>query len=79
MKDKEYLSRITVENNEIVEKKITWEIPYNDTNLDDWLQGFLTCMIGITFNETQVLEGMKAFAEERLPEENFNDIDNKFE
>lgn len=77
MKDKEYLSRITVENNEIVEKKITWEIPYNDTNLDDWLQGFLTCMIGITFNENQVLEGMKAFAEERLPEENFNDTDNK--
>ena len=77
MKDKEYLSRITVENNEIVEKKITWEIPYNDANLDDWLQGFLTCMIGITFSENQVLEGMKEFAEERLPEENFNDIDNK--
>ena len=73
MKDKEYLSRITVENNEMNEKKVVWEIPYNDANLDDWLHGFLTCMVGITFNEQQVLRGMKEFAEERLPDENSGD------
>jgi len=73
MKDKEYLSRITVENNEMNEKKVVWEIPYNDANLDDWLQGFLTCMVGITFNEKQVLRGMKEFAEERLSDENSGD------
>lgn len=69
MNNKEYLSRITVENNEMHEKKITWEIPYNDANLDDWIHGFITCMVGITFNEQQVLRGMKEYAEERLPEE----------
>ena len=72
MKDKEYLSRITVENNEMNEKKVVWEIPYNDANLDDWLHGFLTCMVGITFNEQQVLRGMKEFAEERLPKDDEN-------
>lgn len=72
MRDKEYLSRITVENNEMNEKKIVWEIPYNDANLDDWLHGFLTCMVGITFNEQQVLHGMKEFAEERLPKDDEN-------
>lgn len=66
----EYLSRITVENNEVNEKKIVWEIPYNDATLDDWLQGFLACMVGITFSETTVLKGMLEFAEERLPAEN---------
>ena len=72
MKDKEYLSRITVENNEMNEKKVVWEIPYNDANLDDWLHGFLTCMVGITFNEQQVLREMKEFAEERLPKDDEN-------
>lgn len=69
MNNKEYLSRITVENNEIHEKKIVWEIPYNDANLDDWIHGFITCMVGITFNEQQVLRCLKKYAEERLPEE----------
>jgi len=67
--DKEYLSRMTVENNEMHEKKITWEIPYNDANIDDWIHGFVTCMVGITFNEQQVLEAMRDYAEERLPQE----------
>lgn len=72
MNNKEYLSRITVENNEMHEKKIVWEIPYNDANLDDWIHGFITCMVGITFNEEQVLRGMKEYAEERLPKEKDN-------
>ena len=62
----EYLSRITVENNEIHEKKVIWEIPYNDANLNDWIHGFVTCMVGITFSEDQVIRGMKEYAEERL-------------
>jgi hypothetical protein len=75
MNNKEYLSRITVENNEVHEKKIVWEIPYNDATLDDWLHGFLTCMVGITFSEETVLRGMRDFVEERLPvdEENVDD------
>ena len=67
--DKEYLSRMTVENNEVHEKKIVWEIPYNDANLDDWIHGFVTCMVGITFSENQVLEAMRDYAEERLPQD----------
>lgn len=67
--DKEYLSRMTVENNEMHEKKIVWEIPYNDANLDDWIHGFVTCMVGITFSENQVLEAMRDYAEERLPQD----------
>lgn len=78
MNNKEYLSRITVENNEMHEKKIVWEIPYNDANLDDWIHGFITCMVGITFNEEQVLRGMKEYAEERLPKEK-DDQDYLFE
>ena len=67
--EKEYLSRMTVENNEVHEKKVIWEIPYNDANLEDWIHAFVTCMVGITFNEQQVLEGMLEYAEERLPNE----------
>jgi len=65
----ERLSRITVENNEVHEKKIIWEIPYNDANLDDWIHGFITCMVGITFNEEQVLKGMRDYANERLDDD----------
>ena len=65
----ERLSRITVENNEVNEKKITWEIPYNDANLDDWIHGFITCMVGITFNEEQVLRGMRDYVNERLDDD----------
>lgn len=69
----EYLSRITVENNEVNEKKIIWEIPYNDANLEDWIHGFVTCMVGITFNENQVLEGMREYVNERLPEKYYEE------
>ena len=69
MNEEKYLSRMTVENNEVHEKKVVWEIPYNDANLEDWIHAFVTCMVGITFNEQQVLEGMLEYAEERLPKE----------
>ena len=76
MNNKEYLSRIIVENNEMHEKKITWEIPYNDANLDDWIHGFITCMVGITFNEEQVLRGMRDYANERLNDDEYEDDQN---
>ena len=64
-----HLSRITVENNELHEKKVIWEIPYNDATLQDWIHGFVTCMVGITFPYENVLEGLKNYAEDWLDDE----------
>jgi len=78
MNNEKYLSRMTVENNQMHEKKVVWEVPYNDTTLDDWIHAFVTCMVGITFNEQQILEGMRDYVEDRLPNkinEEYNEYD----
>ena len=43
--------------------------PHHDSTIDDWIQMFYTAMVGVTFHPEQVLEAMREFAEERLPEE----------
>ena len=50
-------------------KKVTYELPYSDTTLDELIQGFIGCLVTLTWNENIVLEGLKDYAEERLPDE----------
>lgn len=67
--EQKYLSRITVENNESHEKKVVWEIPYNDATLEDWIHGFVTCMVGLTFSQKNILEGLRDYANEWLADD----------
>lgn len=49
------ISKMVVEN---YDRTITQELPYSDSTLDDWLQMFKTAMVGITYPESAVEEGI---------------------
>lgn len=49
------ISKMVVEN---YDHTITQELPYNDSTIDDWLQMFKTAMVGITYSEEVVVEGI---------------------
>lgn len=63
MLDEKIISKITVENYDYV---VSWELPYNDTSIDDFLQGFVSCLVGVTYNENSILEAMYEYAKDRL-------------
>lgn len=56
-------------------KTVTWTSGYPDESLEDILYGVYTCLIGLTWIPKSVLEGMREFAEDRLPEENYSEED----
>jgi len=49
--------------------KITWETDHSDVTLTELFDAFRGLLVGITFTDNQVLEGMRDYAEERLPED----------
>ena len=63
MLEERRISKITVDNYDYT---VSWEVPYNDTSLDDFLQGFVSCLVGVTYSEENVLRGMYEYAKERL-------------
>lgn len=63
MIDKKHISRITVEQRE---STMQWETPYNDAPLEEMIQGFVGCLVGLSWDERVVLEGMISYAKEVL-------------
>lgn len=45
----------------------TWESPYFDAPLEDILERFYGCCIAHGWQPITILEGLKEFAEDRLP------------
>lgn len=61
---KEPLTRITIENYDNI---FSWETPFNDVGLEEIFSAFIGLLVGCTWNQEQILEFMKEYAEERLP------------
>ena len=49
--------------------KITWETDHSDVTLTELFDAFRGLLVGITFTDQQILEGMREYAEERLPDD----------
>ena len=62
--DKNTLTRITIEN---YENKVSWEVPYNDVNLEDMFNAFVGLMVTLTWNQDQILDYMREYIDERQP------------
>ena len=62
--DKNPLTRITIEN---YENKVSWEVPYNDVNLEDMFNAFVGLMVTLTWNQDQILDYMREYIDERQP------------
>ena len=52
--DKKF-TRLTLEQDDL---KIVWEVPYEDVTTADMMQAIRTIMIGMTFSDQSVEEGM---------------------
>lgn len=63
MIEKNRMSRVTVEQ---YESKAIWETPYNDAPLEEIIQGFIGCLVGLSWNEKIVLEAMHSYSKEML-------------
>lgn len=59
-------TRLTLEQSD---KKITWEVPYEDATGEDLVQAFYSLMIGLTFLPTTIRQSMQEFVEDDF---NFN-------
>lgn len=59
-------TRLTLEQSD---KKITWEVPYEDVTGEDLVQAFYSLMIGMTFLPTTIRQSMQEFVEDDF---NFN-------
>lgn len=44
--------------------KMTYELPYSDCSVEDYLNGFVACLVGLTFPEEAIYRGMKDYLEE---------------
>lgn len=53
-------TRLTLENSE---KKIVWEVPYEDIGGDELMEAINTLMIGLTFTPDTVIHCMAGFIE----------------
>ena len=49
--------------------KVTWETDHSDVTLTEIFDGLRGILVGITFNDQQILECMRDYAEERLPDD----------
>lgn len=57
----ERFTRLTIEQ---TNKKIVWEVPYEDVGGDELMHAINTLMIGMTFSPETVLQSMAGFLEE---------------
>ena len=58
-------TRLTLEQNN---RKIVWEIPYNDPNGEDMMEAIRTIMIGMTFSDKSVESSMVDYINEHSDE-----------
>jgi hypothetical protein len=63
MIERKHISRVTVEQRE---STTVWETPYNDAPLEEIIQGFVGCLVGQSWDEKVVLEGMYSYAKDVL-------------
>lgn len=61
MYNKEPFTRLTLEQSD---KKIVWEVPYEDVGGDEIMQAINTIMIGMTFSPDTVLDCMAGYLAE---------------
>ena len=50
-------------------KKVTFEIPYSDTNLSEMFQAIVGCLVTLSWSEESILLGMRDYANDNLPDE----------
>ena len=61
--DKEQFTRLTLEQSD---KKIVWEVPYEDVDgCDDMIHAIYTIMIGMTFGSDTIYSAMASYLNER--------------
>lgn len=41
--------------------KVTYELPYSDTNIYEMINGVVTCLYGLGWLKNTIIEGMKEF------------------
>lgn len=58
---KENFTRLTLEQSD---KKLVWEVPYEDVSGDELIEAINTLMIGLTFTPETVIHSMAGFLEE---------------
>lgn len=68
---KDKFTKLTLEQSD---RKITWEVPYEDVSGEDMIQAFYTLMIGATFLPVTIRQSMREFVDEDL---NFNSKDDE--
>lgn len=54
-------TKITITSDDIT---VSWEIPYSDIDINQALDGVVSCLLGITFTKETILNGMKTYLEE---------------
>ena len=59
---------------EINEEKISWEIPAEDLNTLELINGFYNMMLGQHFNKESILAGMAVFINEESNDFSYKDL-----
>ena len=57
----EKFTRLTFEQSD---RKMTWEMPYEDVTADDLLEAFNALMIGFTWNQKTIYDAMAQYLQE---------------
>ena len=61
MREENCFTRLTLEQSD---RKIVWEVPFEDVSGDDMMQAIYTIMVGMTFFPTTVYHSMAGYLEE---------------
>lgn len=64
MMNRDKFTRFTVEQSD---KKIVWEVPYEDISGEDCIQALETLMIGLTFLPITIRKSMQNYIDENTP------------
>lgn len=59
--NKPKFTRLTLEQND---RKVVWEVPYDDVSGEDMMQAIRTVMIGMTFSDLSVESSMASYIQE---------------
>lgn len=59
--EKDVFTRLTLEQSD---KKIVWEMPYEDVGADDLLEAFNTLMVGFTWHQDTLYDVMAQYLQE---------------
>jgi hypothetical protein len=57
----EKFTKLTLEQSD---RKMTWEMPYEDVGSDDLLEAFNALLIGFTWNQKTIYDAMAAYLQE---------------